>query len=281
MLRGIGIPFRLFWRHKVGRFSGLNPADQRDPECPAMLELAPWRVPKTEPGSNTEFQEKPKAPQKKVAGMVKASKTSYDRIGARFVSSRLVPCRTPHTPRWLPKNSPWSGERKPCQHRNKTTAFSPVLTPAVAAPSGGPERPCCAGERQALIFSVDPNRKLPQHGSRSAKRRRLLESNAKEYPAGLIADDGLAQVTAPESKHIGPIDPDASTLKQFLKSLAHRATADVLVDGGEARLRSLRTAAPTKHRPGQKRQFPIAGRGDQERDAGSPTRRIRQCSCPS
>ena len=44
---------------------------------------------------------------------------------------------------------------------------------------------------------------------------------------------GGAQATAPELKHIGPIDPDASTLNQFLNSLAIRATADVLVDGGE------------------------------------------------
>jgi hypothetical protein len=89
------------------------------------------------------------------------------------------------------------------------------------------ERPYCARAGPALHFSIDSNPELPHDGRRPAKRRYLLESNAKEYPAGLIADDGRAQVTAPESKHIGPIDPDASTLKQFLKSVARRATADV------------------------------------------------------
>src|SRR4029077_854237 len=64
--------------------------------------------------------------------------------------------------------------------------------------------------------------------------------------------DGRRRPCARKEKHIGPIDPDASTLKQFLKSLALRATADVLVDGGAVRLRSLRTAAPTEHRPGHK-----------------------------
>ena len=68
---------------------------------------------------------------------------------------------------------------------------------------------------------------------RSAKRRRLLESTAKEYPAGLIADDqGGAAKPYPKEKHIGPIDPDASTLNQFL-NLFRRATANVLVDGGK------------------------------------------------
>jgi hypothetical protein len=43
---------------------------------------------------------------------------------------------------------------------------------------------------------------------------------------------GEAQATAPDLKHIGPIDPDASTLKQFL-NLFRRATAIVLVDGGK------------------------------------------------
>ena len=68
----------------------------------------------------------------------------------------------------------------------------------------------------------------------------MLESNAKEYPAGLIADDGRAQSKpAPERKRIGPIDPDAFTLNKFLKSLAIRATTDVLVDGGDVRSRFL------------------------------------------
>jgi hypothetical protein len=43
---------------------------------------------------------------------------------------------------------------------------------------------------------------------------------------------GGAQATAPDLKHIGPIDPDASTLNQFL-NLFRRATANVLVDGGK------------------------------------------------
>jgi len=68
---------------------------------------------------------------------------------------------------------------------------------------------------------------------RSAKRRRPLESTAEEYPTGLIADDeGGAVKPYPKEKHIGPIDPDASTLNQFLNSF-RRATANVLVDGGK------------------------------------------------
>ena len=62
----------------------------------------------------------------------------------------------------------------------------------------------------------------------------MLEGDAKEYPAGLIADDeGVRRSrTHPKEKHIGPIDPDASTLNQFLNSY-RRATANVLVDGGK------------------------------------------------
>jgi hypothetical protein len=67
----------------------------------------------------------------------------------------------------------------------------------------------------------------------------LLESTAKEYPAGLIADDGRAQATAPDLRHIGPIDPDASTLNQILKPFAIRATADALVDGGGGQVKIL------------------------------------------
>jgi hypothetical protein len=52
---------------------------------------------------------------------------------------------------------------------------------------------------------------------RSAKRRRLLESTAEEYATGLIADDeGVRRSRTPKEKHIGVIDPDASTLNQFL-----------------------------------------------------------------
>ena len=49
---------------------------------------------------------------------------------------------------------------------------------------------------------------------------------------------GGAQATAPDLKHIGPIDPDAFTLNQFLNR-AVRATADVLVDGGEVQVKIL------------------------------------------
>jgi len=61
----------------------------------------------------------------------------------------------------------------------------------------------------------------------------IAGEHAKEYPAGLIADDeGGAAKPYPKEKHIGPIDPDASTLNQFL-NLFRRATANVLVDGGK------------------------------------------------
>jgi len=76
-----------------------------------------------------------------------------------------------------------------------------------------------------------------------------------------------AQATAPDLKHIGPIDPDASTLNQFL-NLFRRTTANVLVDGGKVQDKILAhcgthcTAGP---------QAPDSRAGDQERDAGSLT----------
>ena len=68
----------------------------------------------------------------------------------------------------------------------------------------------------------------------------MLESTAKEYPTGLIVDDegGAAKPVPPKEKHIGPIDPDAFTLNQFLNRWS-RATADVLVDGGEVQVKIL------------------------------------------
>ena len=95
----------------------------------------------------------------------------------------------------------------------------------------------------------------------------MLESTAKEYPAGHIADDWRAQAAAPDFKHIGPIDPDAFTLNQFLKLLVIRAIADVLVDGREVQVKILRTAA--LNAPAGP-QAPDSRAGDQERDAGSP-----------
>ena len=99
----------------------------------------------------------------------------------------------------------------------------------------------------------------------------MLESTAKEYPAGLIADEGRAQAAAPDFKHIGPIDPDAFTLNQFLKSLAIRATVDVVVDGREVQVKILRTAALNAP-AGPQAPAPDSRTGDQERDARSPTR---------
>jgi len=87
----------------------------------------------------------------------------------------------------------------------------------------------------------------------------LLESTAKEYPAGLIADDGRAQAVAPDFKHIGPIDPDAFTLNQFLKSLAIRATRMFSWTAERFMSRSC-ALRHSMHRPGHKRQLPIAGR---------------------
>ena len=47
-------------------------------------------------------------------------------------------------------------------------------------------------------------------------------------------DDGRAQATAPDLKTTSDaIDPDASTLNQFLNHWAVRANMDSLVDGGE------------------------------------------------
>ena len=71
----------------------------------------------------------------------------------------------------------------------------------------------------------------------------------------------------PQEKHIGPIDPDACTLNQFLKRLDARLrmfswTAE------RFRARSLRTAA--LNAPAGP-MAPDSRAGDQDRDAGSPT----------
>ena len=68
---------------------------------------------------------------------------------------------------------------------------------------------------------------------------------------------GGAQATAPDLKHIGPIDPDASTLNQFL-NLFRRATANVLVDGGKVQGEIL--AHCGTHCTGWAHRLPTAGR---------------------
>ena len=50
---------------------------------------------------------------------------------------------------------------------------------------------------------------------------------------------GRARLACARKKHIGPIDPDACTLNQFLNSLEIRATTDVLVDGGDVWIKML------------------------------------------
>ena len=48
----------------------------------------------------------------------------------------------------------------------------------------------------------------------------MLESDAKEYPAGLIADDeGGTAKPYPKKKHIGPIDPRCLNSKPVSKYL--------------------------------------------------------------
>ena len=86
----------------------------------------------------------------------------------------------------------------------------------------------------------------------------MLGSTAKEYSTGLIADDeGSVAKPYPKEKHIGPIDPDASTLNQFLNSL-RRATANVLVDGGKVQGKIL--AHCGTHSTGPGHRLPTAGR---------------------
>ena len=52
-------------------------------------------------------------------------------------------------------------------------------------------------------------------------------------PKNTRLDSSRTRQACARKKHIGPIDPDACTLDQFLNSLEIRATADVLVDGVE------------------------------------------------
>ena len=75
---------------------------------------------------------------------------------------------------------------------------------------------------------------------------------------------GGAQATAPDLKHIGPIDPDAFTLNQFL----NRWPYAILVDGGEAQVKIL---AHCGTQCAGRAQVLDSRTGDQERDAGSPT----------
>jgi len=74
-------------------------------------------------------------------------------------------------------------------------------------------------------------------------------------------------------KHIGPIDPDACTLNQFLNFLETRATADVLVDGGDVWIKML--AHCGAHCIGRAKCVPDSRQGSQECDAGFW---IRRCS---
>jgi hypothetical protein len=63
-----------------------------------------------------------------------------------------------------------------CQHRNKTTAFPPVLTTAATASKWRSRK----GVREELHFSVDRLSRMVHDQRRLAKRRWLLESGTKE-----------------------------------------------------------------------------------------------------
>ena len=129
-------------------------------------------------------------------------------------------------------------------------------------------------------FSVDSNSDLSQDRRRSAKRRRMLESDAKEYPAGLIADDeGVRLSRTPRKPH----RTDRSRclysksvskhLWQFARLRTFSWTAERFGQDPCALRRPM-------HRPGQKRQLPIAGGATKSvtQDLGpDPT---RHCSCP-
>lgn len=171
----------------------------------------------------------------------------------------------------------------------------PVKMSAVGSIPGGSEWGLFDIACPAQVFSVDLHSDLPHDKRRSAKRRRLLESGAKEYPVGLIADDGWgAGSAAPQSDHIGPIDPDAFTLNQFLNSLTICATEVVLVDDGEiwgdqnvhgncgrAEIwsRSLPTAAPNVP-AGPKMPAPDAGGATKNVPLDLGPDAIRHRSCP-
>ena len=63
---------------------------------------------------------------------------------------------------------------------HKTPAFSPAKMSAVAAASGWHRAALPAAASLPQHFSIDARQELLQDGRRSAKRRRLLESDAKE-----------------------------------------------------------------------------------------------------
>ena len=115
-----------------------------------------------------------------------------------------------------------------CQCRSKTPAVLPVLTNG----SSGLRR--TAGSSFLLTSSencptIEDGRRSGGDCWRAPPRNTRLDSSRTM---------GGAQATAPDLKHIGPIDPDAFTLNQFLNR-AVRATADVLVDGGEVQVKIL------------------------------------------
>ena len=149
-----------------------------------------------------------------------------------------------------------------CQRRNNTPAFLPVLTTAAAGPR---ERP-----GSSFLLTSTENCPTIEDGRRSGgdcwrapPRNTRLDSSRTM--------GGRSQLR-PDFKHIGPIDPDAFTLNQFLKLLVIRAIADVLVDGREVQVKILRTALNAT--AGPQAPAPDSRTGDQERDAGSPIRII-------
>ena len=154
----------------------------------------------------------------------------------------------------------------PCQCRNKTPAFLPVLTTAAA----GLRR--TAGSSFLLTSSenyptIEDGRRSGGDCWRAPPRNTRLDSSRTM---------GGAQATAPDLKHIGPIDPDAFTLNQFLNRWPYARLRIFSWTAERFRLRSLRTAAlDAPAGP----QAPDSRTGDQERDAGSPTRTVRHCSC--
>jgi hypothetical protein len=151
---------------------------------------------------------------------------------------------------------------------------------APAALPGGSEWPTEPDPRRLACFAVDSKSDLSQDRRRSAKRRRLLESDAKEYPAGLIADDeGVRLGRTPRKPHrtdrsLCLYSKSVSKhLCQFARLRTFSWTAERLGQDPCALRRPM-------HRPGQKRQIPIAGGATKSvtQDLGPDL--TRHCSCP-
>ena len=91
---------------------------------------------------------------------------------------------------------------------------------------------------------------------------------------------GCGEAVPPHKKHIGPIDPDASTLNQFLNVFGSSRDCERSRGRRRSVVKIHAHCGRPMHRPNQERQLPIAGRAAKSvtQDLGSGVTRHRSCS---